>query len=201
MTNKKPKIIGLVESRMKSELKDAKIGINEQHSGSSIYGFISGTGFEYIIDEESEFKIGILPLRVTENIKYWFSVIFKLSPEKKTKSISISVFSDDSHTKLFRAEWTTNRSNLQHAQPHWHIHQNKRNNIVSWDEESGQSFPVVTVIDEYNPLQKLHFAMSSTWHNENLHVIPFPDKNDTYIINWVSGTIKYIISELKYLNS
>ena len=196
-----PPIIGHLQSRLKRTLRDESITLGELDLGTRIFSIVRCRGLKYYIDEESSYNVGLLPFRVAESFDYWLSLSMQLNfGLKKVIQVSISFF-DETRFRMFRAEWANNEFKIVHAQPHWHIHNRKPDfNSPLWDEKAVTIFKeeVDEVIND--KVKNIHFAMSSTWHNGFNHVQSLSESNDTEVLNWIDGVLKYTFEQLTYLH-
>ena len=198
-----PKIIQFIQRRIRDILADTTLLVKD-NVGNGNYGIVHANGIEYFVDEGH--PIGLIPKKITDKITFWLSVNIAINTSTdKLKDISIGVYFDDPKVKLFRAEWANNTSQIAHAQPHWHIH----NEIIAagnerWDVIEQKEFSIETEEEVENNfifnVKDIHFAMYASWHRmENNHVEVLSQFNDNDIVNWTAGTLRYIIEQLIYL--
>ena len=141
----------------------------------------------------------------------WFDDFFlyvevNYSKDYFHKMISISVFqgkkSDIRKNQLFRAEWDDyNKENESRPQPHWHITRDRANYenfsalINSTDDNEKTSFELFEMSDnEIFDTKKIHFAMSSNWHNQESPVHKIDDASK--VVKWLEGLLEHIKYEL-----
>ena len=147
-----------------------------------------------------------------------FSIQFIPKDEKKKqyyiKGVSLQIFKEK-HL-LFRAEWDNNDIiKTQHPQPHWHIEPIKfHSDIVKskgteisfkeyLDNNLGQENGFLQIVEQEQnnkincDLGKFHFAMSSTWHEENGKCcIPLTENN---LFKWLEKCLDNICTQLNYI--
>lgn len=211
MSKSRLKIIGLIEGKVRNVLNNKTIIFRELFENTGIFNIVNGAGIKIIYDNEISHKLGALPIVVNNLInQYWLSINISCNTSSKSiKGITISIYSDYNNDgelkKLFRAEWTDNGIDQKHAQPHWHIHYSKSNPIQEiWDDVEVKEF------SDYNQsqgilivenLDKIHFAMSALWHKKMGHALIVSESQDSEIVNWVEGVIKYVIIQLGYIHN
>ncbi len=201
MANSTHALINLLQGRLKKQLNDNSIIINELEKSTGIYGIIHCQGLKHSLDEENNHKVGLFPLRIANLADYWLSIVVSLNTSTKNiKHVSIS-FYDDSVYKLFRAEWANNESVISHAQPHWHIHSQKQDSTLkSWDPEEVSSLFEKQIIQD-DKIKNMHFSMCSTWHKKDgKHVEILSSITDNEILNWIQGVLTYITEQLTYIH-
>ena len=197
-----PKLIGHLQTRIRKQLADSTITINELLVDTGIFSFVSGGGIKYHVDNEYGRKVGLLPIKISESLIYWLSINLSHNTSTKTiKGISIAVYSDNNFIKLFRAEWANNELKYDHAQPHWHIHPKKTyNDKKEWHEEEESIFFEDAEETIKEKIENLHFAMSAPWHKKESHIVTLSKSQDAEILNWIEGVLNYIFKELKYIH-
>jgi hypothetical protein len=196
----RPKIIGLIEAKIRQILEDQTIRINEIIPETNRYGFTYGNGFQYCTDQQEESRISILPIRKITAEYYWLTISM-VCHDIALDAISITVFLGRGNEKLFRAEWAKNKSNFQHAQPHWHIHQSNITNFDNnWNEGDFSKFEREAFEVPRNNLNKIHFAMSANWHQKDASCVNEISISNNEVVSWIDGVMNYIILQLAYIN-
>jgi len=196
----KPSIIGHLETELKRTLRDSTITVGEIENKTGLYSITSCQGNKYLHDDETNHNLVLFPFRVAETFDYWLSFTLEYNIwEKKVLHISIAYFDADL-CKIFRAEWANN-SLIEHAQPHWHIH-NRKPDLESplWDENAIKIFPAEVEEMVNDKIKNIHFAMSSTWHENLKHAKNISDSHDRELLNWVNGVLIYVTHQLTYLH-
>lgn len=198
-----PKFIGLVQNKIRTLLSDKSIIINQMYQDTGIFGFVSGRGLKFYTDIENSHKMGLLPVLQTDLNQYWLSINIPYNTSTKTlKGISLCIYANDDSVKLFRAEWTNNESNINHAQPHWHIHAEKlKNGSKGWDENESEDFSLEEIEEPIREkIKRIHFAMAAAWHKKEDHIVLLSGNDNTELLNWIDGTLKYSIQQLEYIH-
>jgi len=200
-----PKIIGLLQEHLRKQLGDTAIVFKELNA-SEIFGIVGGQGTVFMYDEESGYKVSIIPI-LRKNSDYWCSLILSLKGvTSEVDNISISIYagnkSDQEKTKLFRAEWSTN-SHHQHAQPHWHLHTDSaKEKKEVWSEDIQPVNFYNESFTEGSKLKKIHFAMAARWHEKReSHIVSLRGVNETSVLQWIGSTLDYILHQLNYLEN
>ncbi|MCH6234706.1 hypothetical protein [Cognataquiflexum rubidum] len=138
--------------------------------------------------------------------KFYLYIEVSFGSNYSHKFISLSIFqgeaTDTRKNQLFRAEWDDfNKEDEKRPQPHWHITRDKANYenfyslINSFDSKEKSSFELFEMSDlEIFDTKKIHFAMSSNWHNRGNYVHKLDDANR--IVDWIEGLLEHIKYEL-----
>ncbi|MFN8337179.1 MAG: hypothetical protein U0U09_18750 [Cyclobacteriaceae bacterium] len=201
-----PRIVNLLQQKLNSILPSSGVQIKQLDS-PAMFGLIAA-GVEYIYDEEAGHKVAVIPVRNETDADYWISLFLSTRGATfEVDNIGIAVYSgavsDPQKTKMFRAEWSINKEH-SHAQPHWHFHTEDfpaKNPEVWTEEESPKSFSA-ELLKSQGKLKKIHFAMAAQWHdNGDSHVLDLKGQEEKHILNWVSGTFRYILFQLSYLEN
>jgi len=119
-------------------------------------------------------------------------------------NLKVFYINDQIRPLLFRAEFATNESDKNHAQPHWqfepYIYKGFDENDFSTAVEINKEAFDLTDSSHLSPLNisKIHFSMTSNWHrstqNRDNHIIGINEKN---VIDWLDGCLGYIVEQLK----
>jgi len=201
-----PRIINLLQQDLRTILPSSDVQIKRLDSPSIFGLFTTGTTFTF--DEEAGHSVAITPVRIRAYSDYWISLFLSTSGATfEVDNIGIAVYigpvSDPQKTKMFRAEWSINKDH-DHAQPHWHFHKEdfSLKSPEKWsEEESSRSFAAESMKAQ-NKLKKIHFAMAAQWHtNGDSHILDLRGREEKHIRNWVCGSFKYILFQLKYLGN
>ena len=136
---------------------------------------------------------------------FWIYVDIRF--ENLNTFISLSFFQgkDIDHVKhqLFRAEWDDyNNLEEKHPQPHWHITSNQAIE-KTFEEIAGieDSDTFVNLLKEEKSkiidINKIHFAMSSNWINNESHIHLINDEKK--IVNWFQGLLSHLKTQIDYV--
>lgn len=201
----KPNLIGQLQSSLCAKLGDTSLKIDElkyeQGIPIGLYTIMNCNGIRYETDQENGHKYGLCRILAPNDVVYWFTIVISYNLTTETpKNVSIIYFNHLFH-KIFRAEWSNNVSEHEHAQPHWHFHNHKPDfESPLWDPEAVQVFAeeVKEVVNE--KYKNIHFAMCSDWHTNEGCVNELKNSNDINVKNWVVSVVDYINRQLFYLH-
>jgi len=196
-----PLVIGLLQSKLKTVLKNQDLILGELNPASGLFSIIKAKGLTVCIDVESGHTVGLFPFRVAQSYDYWLSIVIEFSnARKKIGHVSVSFF-DENKYKLFRADWANNVSATKHGQPHWHVINHKSlEQFPDWDSESVSDFTDKKEEESTDLIQKLHFSMTSSWYKEFIHEKSLNASEDKEIINWIASVLEYSIQQLTYVH-
>jgi hypothetical protein len=201
----RPQIIERIQGISRKVLKDNSILIESLDKDMpfypEVYTLVKGHRHEFYFDKETEYRVGLIPLFVTEKNLYWIAITIAYNHDLKApKHISISYF-DQNKEKMFRADWSNNESLIEHGQPHWHFH-NHVTNFTSevWNPEELNDFFDDIQLNSNNKIDHIHFAMSSSWHLDFSNGKNLSDCQESEVLKWVEGVLTYSNQQLTYLH-
>lgn len=175
------------------------------------YNLACGNGVYVEIDNHT---YNVVRLQKNSNIGINFSLKFNIEyiSEKKRKyiltdsNIKIFFLNDQLSQLLFRAEFSLNKSENIHAQPHWQFEPYLYKSVKETDFKTILELrsEEITILDEniitpYD-ISRMHFSMYSEWftppnvHKVNSHVINLTEENTIY---WLDGCLAYISEQLR----
>lgn len=150
-----------------------------------------------------------------ENLAFNFSLKFDTSFHSSKKieynltdaNLRIFYLNDNKSQLLFRAEFSTNKINQQHAQPHWQFEPYLTKAVKNEDFDTILELrdTEVEIIDfeqddRKSPnISKIHFAMTSDWHKPKKDqkldscMVQINEKNVVY---WLDGCMHYLQNQI-----
>lgn len=177
------------------------------------------------LNREQE-KIIALPLHQGKYETAWIVVEIKceIIDEIMLTHSSLKLYSgptSDAAKLYFRAEWDPRANLLDHAQPHWNIHDEAiydaeapidNFQLFKMQNDQLQSSFADMIANEdshFNQnkipknslkIKKFHFAMSAYWHKDmKLHTHSLD--NEEALMSWIKGCVTYIKKQIEFLDS
>ena len=153
---------------------------------------------------EAEGRIYIvIPFCSLGSQKYWLATSMEFTSGRisRLSSISLVLFAGDATEErkivLLRAEWDSLDGDSPHAQPHWHVYQNRINTLNGQVENIANKLTFGHA-PNWDRCEEFHFAMSAQWpfNGINSHIL---DMEEDGVLGWLEGCLKYIKQELSYL--
>ena len=181
---------------------------------------LRGTGEYYGLNcnqalsvKHSNIVYNVATFKDLENLAFNFSLKFDtfLHSSKKIEynltdaNLRIFYLNDNRSQLLFRAEFSTNKVNQQHAQPHWQFEPYITKAIKNEDfdailELRDEEVEITDFEQGYSKspnISKIHFAMTSDWHKRYPQVgsciVRIDEDNVVY---WLDGCLKYLKSQI-----
>lgn len=172
----------------------------------------------------------VLPLHMGSLQRFWLSLSIDVDHprsatllEHVTLQVRVGEVSDLDKRLWMRAEWDMRKSDVGHAQPHWHVSlhghhdgglstelsadeykklREAETELLGGNEENGVESDLAPLarptVKWFQPLSDFHYAMSSEWATEK-EADPWRlPSSGLEVARWIEHCVRYIRHQLEY---